>query len=407
MLIDLHVIQNIAPANLNRDDTGSPKDAIFGGYRRARVSSQAWKRAIRQAFEADGMMPKEQLALRTKRVVNELVTKMDAPGRSEAQRVAVAVAMLGGIGLTADPDSAGEYLTQYLLYIGNDEIAKLAGVADQHWDELAKENPAAGAETGKARKKNSKEAITKDVRDQVLHALDGGRAADLALFGRMLADLPEKNVDGAVQVAHAISTHAVEFEFDYYTAVDDLNTREETGAGMIGTVEFNSATLYRYTNIDLGDLTRNLGDDRELAVKAALAYIRSFLLAIPSGKQSSFAAQNLPSAALAVVREHGRWSLANAFVRPVPTRTEAGLVGTSIAEMVDYYGRLTDMYGDDGIVATPFLVDSGHAHHAPDLTASGNLRQWLDDIETALNSEDVSSAEDAAIDAATSEAVAE
>ncbi len=384
MLIDLHVIQNIAPANLNRDDTGSPKDAIFGGYRRARVSSQAWKRAIRTAFTSDGLLPVDQLAVRTKRVVNELVTKMDAPGRSEAQRVAVAVAMLGGIGLTADPDSDGEYLTQYLLYIGRDEIAKLAGVADQHWDELAKDNPAAGAETGKNRKKAGKIAVTKDVQDKVMQALDGSRAVDLALFGRMLADLPVRNVDGAVQVAHAISTHAVEFEFDYYTAVDDLNTRDETGAGMIGTVEFNSATFYRYTSIDVADLAKNLGGDAELAVKAALAYIRGFLLAIPSGKQNSFAAQNLPSAALAVVREHGRWSLANAFVRPIPPRVADGLVAESIARMAKHYGNLTTMYGADGIVATPVLVDPEYAEQVVALEPSGTLTRWLADIEQAI-----------------------
>ncbi len=402
MLIDLHVIQNIAPANLNRDDTGSPKDAIFGGYRRARVSSQAWKRAIRQAFASDHLVPADQLAIRTKRVVNELVDRLAAEGRTREQREAVVVAMLGGIGLTAEPSPDGkEYLTQYLLYIATDEIAKLAAVANAHWDDLAKANPAADT-TGKARKKNSKSAITDEIRGEVMRALDGGRAADLALFGRMLADLPEKNVDGAVQVAHAISTHAVEFEFDYYTAVDDLNTRDETGAGMIGTVEFNSATLYRYTNIDLTDLTRNLGGDRELAVKAALAYVRAFLLAIPSGKQSSFAAQNLPSAALAVVREHGRWSLANAFVRPVPTRSADGLVAASIAGMVKHYGNLTGMYGEEGIVATPFLVDPDYAGQASTLTASGNLRQWLTEIETALGSADGS-----ARAAATSEAVAE
>ncbi len=384
MLIDLHVIQNIAPANLNRDDTGSPKDAIFGGYRRARVSSQAWKRAIRHAFETDGLLPKDQLAVRTKRVVNELVDKLAAEGRSPEQRVAVAVAMLGGIGLSADPNDAGEYLTQYLLYIGNDEIAKLADVANEHWADLTSANPPASTETGKNRKKTSKGAITDTIRSQVLSALDGSRAVDLALFGRMLADLPVKNVDGAVQVAHAISTHAVEFEFDYYTAVDDLNTVDETGAGMIGTVEFNSATFYRYTSIDVGDLAKNLGKNHELAVRAALAYIRGFLLAIPSGKQTSFAAQNLPSAALAVVREHGRWSLANAFVRPVPTRSGDGLVAKSIEELAGYYGRLTGMYGDDGIVATPFLVDSAYADAAPDLTPSGDIRQWLAAIEAAL-----------------------
>lgn len=387
MLIDLHVIQNIAPANLNRDDTGSPKDAIFGGYRRARVSSQAWKRAIRQAFETDGLLPKDQLAVRTKRVVNELVDRLKADGRSVEQREAVAVAMLGGIGLTAEREGEGEkaeYLTQYLLYIGRDEIAKLAAVADTHWTDLAAANPAAGTQTGRDRKKASKTAITPEIQAQVMHALDGSRAVDLALFGRMLADLPVKNVDGAVQVAHAISTHAVEFEFDYYTAVDDLNTVDETGAGMIGTVEFNSATFYRYTSIDVGDLAKNLGNDHDLAVKAALAYVQGFLMAIPSGKQSSFAAQNLPSAALAVVREHGRWSLANAFVRPVPARSGDGLVAKSIEELAGYYGRLTGMYGDEGIVATPFLVDTAYADVAPALTPIGTMRQWLISIEAAI-----------------------
>ena len=384
MLIDLHVIQNIAPANLNRDDTGAPKDAIFGGYRRARVSSQAWKRAIRQAFVADKLIPEDQLAVRTKRVVNELVDRLKADDRTRAQREAVAVAMLGGIGLAAEPNDDGEYLTQYLLYIGSDEIAKLATVANQHWDALASANPPADTGTGKARKKASKGAITPEIQTEVLKSLDGGKAADLALFGRMLADLPVKNIDGAVQVAHAISTHAVEFEFDYYTAVDDLNTQEETGAGMIGTVEFNSATFYRYTSIDLTDLTKNLGRDRQLAVAVALAYARGFLLAIPSGKQTSFAAQNLPSAALAVVREHGRWSLANAFVKPVSARSADGLVARSIHELVDYYDRLTGMYGDDGIITTPWLVDSAYADPASKLAPSVNLRAWLADIETAL-----------------------
>ena len=163
MLIDLHVIQNIAPANLNRDDTGAPKDAIFGGYRRARVSSQAWKRAIRSAFTTDGLLPADQLAVRTKRVVNELVDLLMADDRSVEQREAVVVAMLGGIGLTAERQGEGdkaEYLTQYLLYVGRDEIEKLAAVANSHWDALAKDNPAASTETGKARKKASKGAIT-------------------------------------------------------------------------------------------------------------------------------------------------------------------------------------------------------------------------------------------------------
>lgn len=122
--------------------------------------------------------------------------------------------------------------------------------------------------------------------------LDGGKAVDLALFGRMVADRPELGVDAAAQVAHAISTHKVDREFDFYTAVDDLNPREEAGAGMMGDVEFYSATLYRYAVVDLKKLLENLQDDRELALKGALAFFKAFALTLPSGKQNSFAAHN-------------------------------------------------------------------------------------------------------------------
>ncbi len=202
----------------------------------------------------------------------------------------------------------------------------------------------------------------------------------------MLADLPGKNIDGAAQVAHAISTHAVEFEFDFYTAVDDLNTEEETGAGMMGTVEYNSATFYRYTNVDVSQLTKNLQGDADLADATLRAYAEAFLTALPTGKQNSFAAQNPPSFAVAIVRDKGRWSLANAFVNPVPTR-KGDLVGKSIASLTDYWGRLSGMYGADGILATPVLVDPDPAYLAAATgfgAPSSGMTGWLDDISASL-----------------------
>lgn len=47
MLIEIHMIQNHSPSNLNRDDLGAPKTCIFGGVTRARISSQCLKRSIR------------------------------------------------------------------------------------------------------------------------------------------------------------------------------------------------------------------------------------------------------------------------------------------------------------------------------------------------------------------------
>lgn len=384
MILEFHVIQNVAPSNLNRDDTGAPKDAIFGGYRRARVSSQSWKRAIRNSFASDNLLPKDQIAIRTKRLMERMQKDLKSDERSAADAIRVAEALLQGLEIARDSKTTDEEpLTQYLLYLGETEVTRLVELADENWDVLL---AAIGTE-GKKAKKDAKKNIPPEVQAAASRVLDGGKAADLALFGRMLADLPERNIDGAAQVAHAISTHAVEMEFDFYTAVDDLNEREDTGAGMMGTVEFNSATFYRYTNVDVGQLLSNLGGDQDIATATIRAYAEAFLTSIPTGKQNSFAAQNPPSFAVAVIRETGRWSLANAFVNPVGKGT-GDLVGKSIEQIASYWNRLTEQYGDDEIVAMPVLVDSLYAENASgafDSPASG-MKAWVDEIVTSLES---------------------
>jgi CRISPR system Cascade subunit CasC len=177
--------------------------------------------------------------------------------------------------------------------------------------------------------------------------LDGGKAADLALFGRMLADLPDNNIEAACQVAHAISTHKVGVEFDFYTAVDDLQNKAESGAGMMGDIEFNSACYYRYSNIDLNQLKKNLDNDEGLSNATVAAFIRASVSAIPTGKQNSFAAQNPPDFIMAVVRNNGAWSLANAFVKPI--KEGGSLVADSIRALVDYWDKLNTAYGSETI----------------------------------------------------------
>lgn len=132
-------------------------------------------------------------------------------------------------------------------------------------------------------------------------ALSRDHSVDVALFGRMVADDANLNVDAACQVAHAISTHAVATEFDYYTAVDDQNPAEETGAGMIGTIEFDSATLYRYATINVPALLRSLGDT-EATAQAVEAFVRSFATSMPTGKQNTFANRTAPDAVVVMVR---------------------------------------------------------------------------------------------------------
>jgi len=371
MILELHVLQNIAPANLNRDDTGSPKDAIFGGYRRARVSSQAWKRAMREAvvrLPDDGTLGE---TARTRRFTNHIASQIDRDGISNQEIEATIASLLKSssqkekLKIEKDRES-GEWLTPYLFFLTSAELATMEDYIVENWDKI------------------SQKPIPQKSKVEFANILNASKSVDLALFGRMLADFPKANVDGAAQVAHAISTHAVEFEFDFYTAVDDLNTEEETGAGMMGTVEYNSATFYRYTNVDISQLSKNLNGDQDLIDSTIRAYAEAFLTALPTGKQNSFAAQNPPSFAVAIVRDKGRWSLANAFVDPVATR-KGDLIGKSIASLTDYWGRLSGMYGADGIHATPVLVDPCYQAAATRFdTPSSGMTGWLDDISASL-----------------------
>lgn len=383
MIIEVHVLQNLAPSNINRDDQGQPKEAMFGGYRRARVSSQSWKRAVREAFVSADLVPKDQRAIRTRRLmVDELQTAFVSKGKEPEISLNVAKALLSGLGFAPDSKSPEEApRTQYLLFLGRAEVDGLIRVALEHWGPLS---DSVGKAVAGAKKKDLKAAVPKEVQEATLAVLDGGRAVDLALFGRMLADLPDKNVDGATQVAHAISTHAVDIEWDFFTAVDDLNQKEDTGAGMMGMVDFDSSTLYRYTNIDMKQLAENLGGDTELANAALKAYLRAFLCSIPSGKQNSFAAQNLPAFAFAVVRDTGRWSLANAFVNPIE-KGKSDILGASIGRMLKHWDQMTTMYRNADIKGLHAVILDEYAGllEGTRIASETSVDDWIDAVVTA------------------------
>ena len=186
-------------------------------------------------------------------------------------------------------------------------------------------------------------------------------AYDLAMFGRMLADLPDKNRHAACQVAHALSTNAAKMETDYFTAVDDRKPEDTQGADMLGTVDFNSSCFYRYSSVSLQLLKTNLGGSSQDTKKALDGYLRAAILAIPTGRQNGSAAFNPPSAVLAVVRKHGQWSLANAFAEPVRPTQGRSIIEKSIEQMDRYWGRLSETYGSDGVHAALLNVEAGAA----------------------------------------------
>lgn len=282
LYLDIHVLQNVPPSCINRDDTGSPKTAKYGGVVRARVSSQSWKHEMRKMFRE--ILSKEEVGIRTKKVVQMLVDVMKEIdgniGDEEADKLALNA--LGNAGIKIDKDGA----SPVLMFFSAAQARALANLAingskdKKEYQNVLKESP----------------------------------SIDMALFGRMVAADPSLNFDAAAQVAHAISTHAVHNEYDYFTAVDDLNQDEESGAGHLGTVEFNSSTLYRYATINIAELQKHLGLQTDTAVKC---FAQAFIKTMPTGKQNTFANRTLPDYVYVALRTDQPVNLVGAFEKPV------------------------------------------------------------------------------------------
>ncbi len=373
-LIEIHALQNFAPSNLNRDDTGAPKDAWFGGTRRARVSSQCLKRAVRSYFgekKEEGFFSSDELAVRTKRVY-EAIADLLAGKRAKDEALAKAEIALSYVKLKAAEGGK----TQYLLFLGQKEIAALADAIHRFWDQIVPEAKDSGEKVKGKGKKAAASSAPKEIQERIDSIFNGGKAVDVALFGRMLADMPEKNQHAACQVAHAISTHAVEREFDFYTAVDDLRPEDMSGADMMGTVEFNSACLYRYAVVDWEKLKANLQSDAELAEKGLKAFLEGFVVAEPTGKQNTFAAHNQPEfVAVSVRRNAAPSNLANAFETTLRVRKDESLTKVSAEKLVEKSKKLRAVYGGDGLT---FVVNLTEAKLDGFGTAVSSLKELLE-----------------------------
>lgn len=303
--LDLHVLQTVPPSCINRDDTGSPKTATYGGVSRARVSSQAWKHAMRSMFTE--IFSEEQLGVRTKNPVQLIVNELEKLGyEGKIEKAAAEALKKGGIKLNKDNKS------EALFFMSRIQARKLAELI------------ISGEEDSKSYKK----------------ALVDFPAIDIALFGRMVASDPSLNFDAAAQVAHSISTHEVKNEYDYFTAVDDLASDDNAGAGHLGTVEFHSATLYRYATINLRELKEHLASDTVQAVKG---FVKAFLLSMPTGKQNTFANRTVPDFAYITFRKDQPVNLAGAYEKPIYTRKE-GYAEKSVYALQEYAKKTYDSF---------------------------------------------------------------
>jgi CRISPR system Cascade subunit CasC len=347
MFIEVHMIQNFVPSNLNRDEANNPKDCEFGGYRRARISSQCIKRAIRthSLFEQTTQVENGR---RSQRLARWLHRPLLDAGKPQEEVEAVALNFAETYAKKMDGEK-----TKVLVYMSPKEVEYAVAALVENWADVL---PSA---------KDSSKVMGKIVSDVIKKFEKVAGALDIALFGRMLADQPATKLEAACQVAHAISTHAVSMEMDFFTAMDDLQPDTEVGAGMMGYTGFNSACFYRYGRMDWRQLVENLrqdkaapptSDDVALARRTVEAFLRAAVEAVPSGMKNAWAQNNPPSLLLAVVREDGMgWSLANAFVRPVRPTYDDDLVTASVKALEQYWDRLCTVFDTDTLKSVAAL----------------------------------------------------
>ena len=367
MIIELHAIQTFAPSNLNRDDTGNPKEALFGGVRRARISSQSAKRAMRvsDVFKDAVAVP---TGTRTKKLVRGIADKLEPAGieRAWAETQLITIAK----SLYAKMDSRREQETSVLLFISDQEKDAIADLLQD------------------AIRNGTEPDVAAFVKDMVKQLANRTSAPDIALFGRMLAEKPALNIDAACQVAHAISTHEVNTaEFDYFTAVDDLTPEEDSGAGMLGLVPFNSATYYRCARIDWGQLMKNLGGDDALARQTVGAFMTAFALVVPTGMQNSFVNKHQPDFLLVAARPNNDGqSLANAFEKPVRRRNDSGYAEPSIEALSQYWDQIEGAFR---LTEPALAVLNPREYDLPSAELRGaavpNLCEWIDVVTAALS----------------------
>lgn len=313
LYVDIHVLQTVPPSCVNRDDTGSPKTAVYGGTTRARVSSQAWKRAVRRMFMEK--MAKADVGIRTKYVYDLLVKEIRTLASEVNAEKLADTALTEAKVKVKDARKVGEAkVTDALFFISPAQIKALAQLAIEG---------------------------TKD-KKAFQTALNDAPALDVALFGRMVASNPELNTDAAGQVAHAISTHTVHNEYDYFTAVDDCAPEDNAGAAHLDTVEFNSSTLYRYATVCISDLASTMKGN---VAKAVCDFVDAFVASMPTGKQNTFANRTLPDFVYVTLRDDQPVNLVGAFEKPVVAGTE-GYMQRSVNALVNYAGKVYASFAD-------------------------------------------------------------
>ena len=329
--VNFHIVMSHSPSCLNRDDMGMQKTAVFGGTRRVRISSQSLKRALRTSdyyqthFGTPSERTKQLTLLRDK--YRDLLKSKFSEGVIDSVLLAVAgVKEIKDLNEKKGTESGA--VAAWSVY----EIEKYCELYIQLQTEFPDEKAFQKAwdkETKKERFEKFNEAFRNSV--------------DIALSGRMATSGIMTSIDAALAVAHVITTHTVEGDLDWFTAVDDL-TQEvgETGSAHLDTQEFSAGVFYRYASLNLSQLQKNIGtNDRQEDLDIAAHVLHLLATVIPDAKRNSTAADN-PADFIFVALSDQPISLANAFEEPVKSKT--GFLKPSIQRLIDYKNRVYQAY---------------------------------------------------------------
>ena len=378
MLIEIHMLKNYPPTNLNRDDTGAPKTCLFGGVTRGRISSQCLKRSWRTSPVFQNEIGAENLGVRTRKLPQLVVEKLRSMGVSE-EVTAELLPKLSGFGNKDGKETKEGDITAQIVVYAPQDIQAVAETVKEIVDQCKT-------------MKEVKALKAKDLQAAVRNAQIRPVTLDIALFGRMVTSDAFRDVEASMQVAHAISTNKVAVESDYFTAMDDLldgASLDEQGAGMIGDIDYNSSCYYIYASIDVDALKENLKDSEnadEIAAKAIPALIRAMAFTNPSGKQNSFAGHVLPSAVLVECKSTKiPTSMANAFVEPVRASGGKDLVENSAIKLAEEADAIARNYGLPVDRRIWFCVDKYEVRPACDAVICATFPELVDAAVQALN----------------------
>ncbi|MFJ9250287.1 type I-E CRISPR-associated protein Cas7/Cse4/CasC [Streptomyces sp. NPDC101776] len=381
--IDLHALHPLPASVLNRGEDDLPKTLQLGGVLRPMVSSQSWKRAIRMWLENhldEHAARTRMLPLRVADALREAGWPADLATFAGAQIVRSATRE----GLKTEEDQGG--ITSVTLYLPRTILDDLTDLCTEHRPQLeealaqetADKAKQADADAKGARRKTKKETAAV-LPTPAVAALIRQRTATINLFGRMLAEVPGAQVDGAVQMAHAFGVHQSSQQPDYFTAVEDWSLPHENGSAHLQTSFFTTGLLYRYATVNLTELTRNLNGDHDQALHLLELFAESFIDAMPGAKKTATAPHTYPHLVHYAVRDRRPVSLAAAFEQPVKTAPGGGYLTPAIQALSQHAGAYHRLLG------TSRLIGSGYAtaHDAP-VDHLGTVHTGFDDLTRAL-----------------------